>query len=315
MVGADPQNFDSLLGAYSLSPSQIIGHTNHPDRGGTLIFQDDRGLGILKWFQPHYIHADMSLASKEIRSATGLQVGNINYVDESCQSLDVPYALIEHIPGVPLEEVLLSGVSASTKADLLEQAGYAIGRMHSTSAGSFGYIGREQFGRYSDYFMAILSSEVNPGFRGDPAWIPYLRRIEQYISRNEQDMNQIRPAVIHGDMSLGHLLCDASGRAITGIIDLEKARYDDPEVDLNRAEFTQDDVPWSEVLDFSSFWEGYKRARPGYTRHNKIAILRDVVAFASELAYRQDPLLPEFLYAIDKELTLDESRGQQIYRL
>lgn len=135
------------------------------------------------------------------------------------------------VPGVALEPEVLSSLDERCRSSLVGQmAGFAA-RLHSFPvelAASCGlkeidprrYL-PEMIGRAGDLISHLMTADV---------WRYYKRLLELYLDTPE--LHSYRRALLHGDLSPGHLLADLEGCALTGVIDFGDSIIGDPHRDL-----------------------------------------------------------------------------------
>lgn len=136
----------------------------------------------------------------------------------------------ERLPGVPLDE-LATHMSDEEFAEILQQAGALLSRVHSVTTEGFGEIdnrGRGEHASISGIFSEEnLSERVLLAAAQSASLDANIISRALYILREYQkNYPAVSPHLLHGDFGPKHLLID-SGK-VTGIIDFENACGGDP---------------------------------------------------------------------------------------
>lgn len=151
---------------------------------------------------------------------------------ESLQLEDrsVGVSVEERLPGVPLDEIA-KHTNDEELAEILQQAGTLLSRIHSVKTEGFGEIDKNGRGEHASIAGILL--EVNLSERvllaaaQSASFDPNIVKRALHILRElQKSCPLISPRLLHGDFGPKHLLIE-SGK-ITGIIDFENACSGDP---------------------------------------------------------------------------------------
>ena len=182
---------------------------------------------------------------------TSVPVAAIVVYDDSGNSIDRDYIIMERLPGNPISDV------ACDRDQVLRQVGRHLAQAHAQTAGTYGYIGEHRpmppqsrwvdafhiiWNRLIDGIVAVAHYEENEGTE-------FRRLLDRHIQLFDRD---VPASLLHMDIWAQNILVDTSS-TVTGIVDWDRALWGDPEIEYA-------------VLDYCGiseppFWEGYGRGR------------------------------------------------------
>jgi len=168
------------------------------------------------------------------------------------------------VPGHAWSEVDAS-LTADQRVDLWRQTGALCRRIHAVTSPTFGPAGEAMFARWSDLLVHDAAGFVADAdrFALDPA---LMTRLADAIAYHRATLDLVTTgSLIHSDLGPRHLFVapDADGRfTITGVIDLEFARFADPMSESVIELFGM--LPHDPAHE-AAFWKGYgsRAAIPG----------------------------------------------------
>jgi aminoglycoside phosphotransferase (APT) family kinase protein len=142
------------------------------------------------------------------------------------------------LPGTPLDEQ--EGISEFQRADLLQQAGGVLSKIHSIPIDGFGQLdenGKGTFASVQEIFTdPYINKEKMLGIARDTFFEnPIITRAFEIMESGASSYPSIEPKLIHKDFEPKHLLVENG--IISGVIDFEMAEGGDPILDLARWHF------------------------------------------------------------------------------
>jgi aminoglycoside phosphotransferase (APT) family kinase protein len=194
-----------------------------------------------------------------LRAETAVPVAEILAYDDARQSggrslLDRDYLLMERLPGRPLTEARLT---ARQREGVLEQVGGYLAQMHALVADRYGYLGAHRpmvpqptwVEAFAVMWNKLLDDVVAcGGYTPDEA--DRLRRLlDIYRPHFERP---VPASLLHMDVWGQNILVDGGGR-VTGLVDLDRALWGDPEIEYAVLDYCGISEP--------AFWRGYGRGR------------------------------------------------------
>jgi fructosamine-3-kinase len=168
--------------------------------------------------------------------------------------VDRDYLLMARLPGLPLT------VAALTKRQVdgvLEQVGACLAQMHALVADRYGYLGIHHpmqpqttwSGAFVVMWHKLLDDVVACGGYTPEEADAMRRLLDIYRPHFEHDP----PAsLLHMDVWSQNILVDSGGR-LTGLLDLDRALWGDPEIEFAVLDYCGISEP--------AFWRGYGRDR------------------------------------------------------
>lgn len=168
------------------------------------------------------------------------------YIEEGRDGGPSHWLLMQHLPGIPLREVLRRGVDATERRRLLFAFGEALATIHA--------------------------EPVPDELASEEPWLDRMLRLaEVYLQKYEVDGDEtllarlkrerpepVAPCLIHGDYTLDNVLID-DGR-VSGIIDWCWGAEGDPRYDLALA-IREKDEAFQDPADIEAFYNGYAGRR------------------------------------------------------
>jgi fructosamine-3-kinase len=181
-------------------------------------------------------------------------VADILAHDDSRALVDRDYLLMERLPGRPLTDARLTGRQMD---GVLEQVGFYLAQMHALVADRYGYLGAHRpmqpqptwVESFSVMWNSLLDDNVACGGY-TPEEADALRRLLE-VYRPHFD-RPVPASLLHMDV-WGQNILVSDGGDVTGLVDLDRALWGDPEIEFA-------------VLDYCGlseppFWQGYGRGR------------------------------------------------------
>jgi aminoglycoside phosphotransferase (APT) family kinase protein len=221
--------------------AELVLRISPPDDAGFLFYE--RGMMA----QEPQLHA-------LLRAQTSVPVAEILAFDDSRALVDRDYLLIARLPGLPLSEAALT---KSQQDRVLEQVGAYLAQMHALVADRYGYLGvhrpMQPQATWSEAFVVMwnkLLDDVVACGGYTPEEADAMRRLLRiYRPHFEHDP----PAsLLHMDVWSQNILVDSGGR-VTGLLDLDRALWGDPEIEFAVLDYCGISEP--------AFWRGYGRDR------------------------------------------------------
>ncbi|MDO8684442.1 MAG: aminoglycoside phosphotransferase family protein [Armatimonadota bacterium] len=190
-----------------------------------------------------------------ILSRTSAPVPEILVYDNSRSIIDRDFLIMEKLPGRPLSD--LDDVTPEFYNRVLFQVGQSLRRIHSITAGSYGYLGAHKPMKpqldWLDAFFIMWNSMINDivdcGCYDDQESASMRRLLDD----NLPHFTRKTPAMLlHMDVWSQNILVDDQGN-LTGLIDLDRALWGDPEIEFAVLDYCGISEP--------SFWRGYGENR------------------------------------------------------
>jgi len=166
---------------------------------------------------------------------TGVPTPRIIHFDDSRTLVDRPYAVLNLLPGEPLEKVL-------PNMDELDQeaVGYEMGRylakLHSIPLEQFGeFLGQDPLASASEkaYTVARLTEWLDTCQENDLLDEPAIAKLRRFVERTRA-LNRESACFVHGDYHQGNITVKegVAGFHVTGVFDFEHAQGWSPEWDM-----------------------------------------------------------------------------------
>jgi aminoglycoside phosphotransferase (APT) family kinase protein len=189
-----------------------------------------------------------------VRAETTIPAAEILAYDDSRALVDRDYLLMERLSGRPLTEARLTGRQMD---GVLEQVGIYLAQMHALVADRYGYLGAHRpmqpqstwVEAFAVMWNRLLDDNVACGGY-TPEEADALRRLLD-VYRPHFD-RPVAASLLHMDVWGQNILVDDGGR-VTGLVDLDRALWGDPEIEFAVLDYCGISEP--------SFWQGYGRDR------------------------------------------------------
>jgi aminoglycoside phosphotransferase (APT) family kinase protein len=220
---------------------ELVLRISPPDDAGYLFYE--RGMMA----QEPQLHA-------LLRAETAVPVAEILAYDDSRRLLDRDYLVMERLPGQPLTEAPLSKRQV---AGVLEQVGVYLAQMHALTADRYGYLGAHRpmtpQATWVEAFVVmwdkLLDDVVACGGYSTEEADAFRRLLAVYRPHFDRP---VPASLLHMDVWSQNILVDEGGR-ITGLVDLDRALWGDPEIEYAVLDYCGISEP--------TFWQGYGRLR------------------------------------------------------
>ncbi|HSJ57019.1 MAG TPA: aminoglycoside phosphotransferase family protein [Anaerolineae bacterium] len=238
---------------------ELVLRISPPDRvadaaGGGFLFYEQRMMA-----QEPGLHA-------LLRAETTIPVAQILAYDDSRQLVDHDYMIMERLPGRPLSELRLG---ASQLDAVFEQVGAYLAQMHALVADRYGYLpplpapGNEEAPRgyepmvpqpswvraFEIMWNRLLDDVVACGGYTSEEAAAFRRLFDVYRPHFDRP---VPASLLHMDVWGQNILVDEKGM-VTGLVDLDRALWGDPEIEYAVLDYTGISEP--------GFWRGYRRVR------------------------------------------------------
>ena len=253
-------------------------------------------------YERSIIHAEVA-AIERVASETNVPVPQIYRFDDSGELLDVPYFIMEFLPGVPLHKVRAE-LTPAEQEEIDADIGRYLRQINDLAGPRFGYLapGASQHDSWRDAFLQIVADVLADGEAlGVSLPRPY-ERLSEEIARAAGALDEVvTPQLVHWDLWDGNIFFDPESRQITGIIDFERALWADP---LMEFQFRTLEEP-------AGFRAGYERAMlatPGQRARRVLYSLHLYLIKIIECSYRQ-------FETMDQENWAREQHDQELARL
>jgi aminoglycoside phosphotransferase (APT) family kinase protein len=166
---------------------------------------------------------------------TGVPTPRVIHFDDSRTLVDRPYAVLNLLPGEPLQKVL-------PHMDELDQeaVGYEMGRylvkLHSIPLEQFGeFLGQDPLASASEkaYTVARVTEWLDICERNDLLDEPAIAELRRFVERT-RTLNRESACFVHGDYHQGNVIVKegVAGFHVTGVFDFEHAQGWSPEWDM-----------------------------------------------------------------------------------
>jgi aminoglycoside phosphotransferase (APT) family kinase protein len=174
-----------------------------------------------------------------VRAKTDVPVPEVFAYDASRLLLDNDYCLMAFVPGEAWHKLRRS-FSPDDQIAIDRRTGEYLRQMNAIGGETFGYFAQPQF-RYPTWrqafdcmFVHILQDGRDAGVELPlPYDVIYARASAHYACLDEV----AAPALVHWDLWDGNIFVDAESKAITGILDCERALWGDPLMEVNFGAF------------------------------------------------------------------------------
>jgi len=224
------------------APGEFVLRIAPPDDAGFLFYE--RGMMA----QEPEVH-------QLVREETSVPVPEILAFDTSRSVLPRNFILMRRLPGLALSE---AGPGRGTLGDVYRQVGRHLAQIHGIVRDRYGYLGAhrpmEPQSSWPAAFEVMWENLVEDIRRCGGYSAEEARLVRLALHSNLAAFDYPGPArLLHMDVWAQNILVDAAGR-VTGLIDLDRALWGDPEVEFAVLDYCGVSVP--------EFWAGYGRARP-----------------------------------------------------
>jgi aminoglycoside phosphotransferase (APT) family kinase protein len=189
-----------------------------------------------------------------LRAETAVPVAGILAYDDSRTLLDRDYLFMERLPGDPLTDVRLG---AQQVDGALKQVGTYLAQMHALVADRYGYLGAHQpmtpqptwVEAFTEMWNRLLDDVVACGGYSPEEADAFRRLLDIYRPHFDRP---VPASLLHMDVWGQNILVDQGGR-VTGLLDLDRALWGDPEIEFAVLDYCGISEP--------AFWLGYGRDR------------------------------------------------------
>lgn len=237
-----------------------------------------------------------------VRQSTTMPVPAIYAFDTSRQILDSPYFLMEFVPGVSLHK-LRPTLSPAEQQAIDRAMGAYLRQMNDITGQTFGYAvpSAPRYSSWAEAFQQMLEDVLVDGEAlAIPLPLPY-GELRQRLSEQSNVLTDVTtPGLVHWDLWDGNIMIDPATRAVTGVLDFERALWGDPLMEFQFQ--TMDAQP-----DFAT---GYGHPMLATPRARQRRVLYNIYLYlimVIECTYRQYPTQDQELWARE-QLTRDLER-------
>ena len=205
-----------------------------------------------------------------LREKTTVPVARVLALDESHETIDRDYLLMERLPGTAL-----SDGPACDPDRVLEEVGRCLAEVHALTAEAYGYLGEhrpmEPQPTWAEAFRVMwgrLIDDIAATGHYDAA---EAKRLVGLLDAHRAAFDRpVEASLLHMDIWSQNLLVDGEGR-LSGIVDWDRALWGDPEIEFAVLDYCGISRP--------AFWRGYGRRRDT----SRDARVRGVFYFLYEL--------------------------------
>lgn len=253
-------------------------------------------------YERNIIHAEVA-AIELVARETNVPVPAIYRFDDSGELLDVPYFIMEFLPGVPLHKAR-PDLAPAEQEQIDEDIGRYLRQINELAGPAFGYLapGASQHDSWRAAFLQILDDVLADGEAIGVALPRPSAQLREQIGRAAAALDEVAaPRLVHWDLWDGNIFFDPETRQITGIIDFERALWADP---LMEFQFRSLEEP-------AGFRQGYERPMldsPSKRARRVLYSLHLYLIMVIECAYRQ-------FATNDQETWAREQLDQELVRL
>jgi aminoglycoside phosphotransferase (APT) family kinase protein len=232
-------------------------------------------------YEHDIMHAEVEVM-RLVRARMTAPVPEIFRFDTSRRLLDSPYFLMEFVPGITLDKQRATLAPAERQA-IDRAAGVYLRQMNEIAGQSFGYAtpAAQRYSSWRAAFLAMLDDILADGAAMSVALPQPYAAIRQQAERCAAVLDEVAtPRLVHWDLWDGNIFIDPATRAITGVIDFERALWGDP---LMEVQFRSLEVP-------AGFAEGYGRPMLDTPAERLRRMLYNIYLYlimVIEAAYRQ----------------------------
>ena len=183
---------------------------------------------------------------------TTVPVARILAFDESHETIDRDFLLMERLPGTPLSD----GPRCDTNR-VLQEVGECLAQVHRQTAERYGYLGEhrpmEPQKTWAEAFRVMWGSLLDDIVATGHYDAAEAKRLAALLERHLPLFDRPAPAsLLHMDIWSQNLLVDREGR-LSGIVDWDRALWGDPEIEFAVLDYCGISQP--------AFWRGYGRQR------------------------------------------------------
>jgi aminoglycoside phosphotransferase (APT) family kinase protein len=232
-------------------------------------------------YERDIMHAEVEVM-RLVRARTTMPVPKIYRFDASRSLLASPYFLMEFVPGVALDK-LRPTLAPADQQMIDREIGAYLRQMNEIVGPSFGYIApvAERYGSWRPAFLAMLDDVLADGVAMGLTLPQFYDVIRQQAGRCAAVLDEIAtPQLVHWDLWDGNIFIDPATRAISGVIDFERALWGDP---LMEVQYRKLEAP-------AGFAEGYGRPMLLTSAEQLRRVLYNIYLYlimVIEAAYRQ----------------------------
>lgn len=180
-------------------------------------------------YEQNIMHAEVA-AIGLIQRTTTVPVPTIYRFDESRRLLDVPYFIMDYLPGISLHTAR-PGLAPQDQLAIDTAIGGYLREINAQTGTTFGYLAptAPQHSSWKVAFLqmvdAVLADGADIGVRLPLAY----ERLRKAIVQAADALDEVAtPQLVHWDLWDGNIFIDPATGTITGIIDFERALWADP---------------------------------------------------------------------------------------
>lgn len=174
-----------------------------------------------------------------LRARTDVPVPDVFAYDTSRRLLDNDYYLMSYVPGVSLFKLRRS-LSAKERHAVDFHTGQYLRQINSIEGRAFGCFAQSEHRRatWRDAFDTMVRDVLQDGHdAGVELPLPYAD-IHARLAAHFACLEHVTvPALVHWDLWDGNIFIDPETKAITGILDCERALWGDPLMEINFGAF------------------------------------------------------------------------------
>ncbi|WP_409291454.1 phosphotransferase family protein [Peribacillus sp. SCS-37] len=176
------------------------------------------------------------------RKIAGLLKGKVPaadvlYTDDTCEKADVPFLLMNFVPGVQLSEIILRKDSRQMKKAAWD-AGRHLAQIHSLKFDGPGFFDgdlhiREPVSIGSGEFVAFISKSLKEGYGGKNLGLRLTEKVIRFCERHAVLLEEltVQNCLVHSDFNPLNILVEDHGR-IAAVLDWEYAFSGTPLFDI-----------------------------------------------------------------------------------
>ncbi len=199
----------------------------------TMLLQTDAGLRILRRPPAAQLGHGAHSMEREFRILRALEPSDVPApralaLCEDPQVFDVPFLVMEHVPGCALTESLPDGFGEDAVGEVGFAVVEALARMHSAP---WRELGLEGYGRPEGFLDRQVTRWRRQYEAREVRDLPLFRELAVWLEANRPPAQP--PAIIHGDFHVDNcLVTESRPSRVAAIIDWEMSTIGDPLIDL-----------------------------------------------------------------------------------
>jgi aminoglycoside phosphotransferase (APT) family kinase protein len=170
---------------------------------------------------------DREYAAMRALKRTDVPVPNARFLCQDPAIIGTDFYVMNYVPGRILMDATLPGVSAQHRAQVYDDFGATLARLHQVD---FEAVGLGDWARPGDYIERQLSRFTKQYRSAETETIPAMEAL--IVGLPKQTPSDRRVAIVHGDFKLGNMIFHPTEPRLMAVLDWELATIGDPLADL-----------------------------------------------------------------------------------